>query len=372
MATRAFAAGQFARPQRPRGRRDGRRLRRQRLVRRADARRRGRARRWRPRERPLLRRGELLRRRPARRSSPGRDRQQGLDRHQLVGRADVRRRRRRALPTIDQASWTPTRPSSSRAPSRASASTSPPATTATTSRPGATSIPTTRPATLGDLGRRHLASRSARTTRASGETGWGTTKYGLSANGKSWVQRRRVPLRRGRRLQPGLPAARGTRTASSRQPGAAPSRTSRMDADPTTGMLVGETQNFALPSASGRPASTTASTASAARASPRRSWPASRPSPSREPDGRIGFANPLHLLRSRRHVRTGERVLRRHAAGRPRQRPRRLRERHQRRRRHVFSVRTFDEDTSLTTARAGTTSPASAASPRATSFFFFF
>ncbi len=80
------------------------------------------------------------------------------------------------------------------------------------------------------------------------ETGWGTEKYGLSSDGSSWVLT--VPFLYGAgggisQLFP-LP---------SYQRGIVPRGTTGrgvpdvgMDADPTTGMLVGETQNFSLPS----------------------------------------------------------------------------------------------------------------------------
>ena len=83
------------------------------------------------------------------------------------------------------------------------------------------------------------------------ETGWGTTKYSLSASGKSWAK-------------PGEfhgGAGGGYSQVFSRpwyQDGVVPSNTSgravpdiAMDADPTTGMLVGETQSFPLASVFG-------------------------------------------------------------------------------------------------------------------------
>jgi len=85
------------------------------------------------------------------------------------------------------------------------------------------------------------------------ETGWGTEKYGLSSNGSSWVQT--VPFLYGAGggisqvfplpwYQRGI-VPRGTTGRAVPDVG--------MDADPTTGMLVGETQNFSLPSRFGPP-----------------------------------------------------------------------------------------------------------------------
>ena len=80
------------------------------------------------------------------------------------------------------------------------------------------------------------------------ETGWGTEKYGLSTDGTSWEQT--VPF---------LYGAGGGISQIFPEPwyqqGVVPRGTSGravpdvgMDADPTTGMLVGETQSFSLPS----------------------------------------------------------------------------------------------------------------------------
>ena len=80
------------------------------------------------------------------------------------------------------------------------------------------------------------------------ETGWGTEKYGLSTGGTSWEQT--VPF---------LYGAGGGISQIFPEPwyqqGVVPRGTSGravpdvgMDADPTTGMLVGETQSFSLPS----------------------------------------------------------------------------------------------------------------------------
>jgi subtilase family serine protease len=83
------------------------------------------------------------------------------------------------------------------------------------------------------------------------ETGWGTSLYGLSDNGKSWVK-------------PGEfhgGAGGGFSQVFARpwyQDGVVPAKTKgravpdiSMEADPTTGMLVGETQAFSLPSVFG-------------------------------------------------------------------------------------------------------------------------
>ena len=80
------------------------------------------------------------------------------------------------------------------------------------------------------------------------ETGWGTSRYGLSTDGSSWVQT--VPFLYGAGggisqvfplpwYQRGI-VPRGTTGRAVPDVG--------MDADPTTGMLIGETQNFSLPS----------------------------------------------------------------------------------------------------------------------------
>ena len=91
-------------------------------------------------------------------------------------------------------------------------------------------------------------SRSTTATTAPFETGWGTEKYGLSSDGSSWNLT--VPFLYGAGggistifpepwYQRGIVAPRATGRAV---PDVG------MDADPTTGMLVGETQNFSLPS----------------------------------------------------------------------------------------------------------------------------
>jgi subtilase family serine protease len=80
------------------------------------------------------------------------------------------------------------------------------------------------------------------------ETGWGTERYGLSSDGSSWVQN--VPFLYGAGggisqifptpwYQRGI-VPRGTTGRGVPDVG--------MDADPTTGMLIGETQDFSLPS----------------------------------------------------------------------------------------------------------------------------
>ena len=80
------------------------------------------------------------------------------------------------------------------------------------------------------------------------ETGWGTEKYNLTADGSSWTQT--VPFLYG--------SGGGFSQVFPRpwyQNGVVPSDTSgravpdiSMDGDPTTGMLIGETQHFSLPS----------------------------------------------------------------------------------------------------------------------------
>ena len=82
------------------------------------------------------------------------------------------------------------------------------------------------------------------------ETGWGTQKYSLSANGKSWTPIADDPFLYG--------AGGGYSEVFDRpwyQIGVVSKKTTgraipdvAMDADPTTGMLVGETQSFPLPS----------------------------------------------------------------------------------------------------------------------------
>ena len=99
------------------------------------------------------------------------------------------------------------------------------------------------------------------------ETGWGTEKYGLSSDGSSWVQT--VPFLYGAgggisqvfpepAYQRGI-VPRGTTGRAVPDVG--------MDADPTTGMLVGETQNFSLPSRSPRPTRVDGGSASPTRSS---------------------------------------------------------------------------------------------------------
>ena len=125
------------------------------------------------------------------------------------------------------------------------------------------------------------------------ETGWGTALYALKpTNGKSWVN-------------PGAfhgGAGGGISQVFGRpwyQDGVVPDAKGRavpdiaMDADPTTGMLVGETQNFPLASAFGpagihygeyRIGGTSLALAAVRRGAGRRAGL-----------GRIGFANPKHL-----------------------------------------------------------------------------
>ena len=127
-------------------------------------------------------------------------------------------------------------------------------------------LPDRRP--LGDLGRRHVdRHRQGQHAHLRDRLGHDA----LRARGRTarrWAKPGAFHGGAGGGFSADLRAARGTRTASSRRtPAAAPFRTSAMDADPTTGMLVGETQTFPLASASARRACTTASTASAARAS---------------------------------------------------------------------------------------------------------
>jgi subtilase family serine protease len=80
------------------------------------------------------------------------------------------------------------------------------------------------------------------------ETGWGTERYGLSADGSSWVQTASFLYGAGGGISQVFPTPwyqrgivpRGTTGRAVPDVG--------MDADPTTGMLIGETQNFSLPS----------------------------------------------------------------------------------------------------------------------------
>ena len=88
------------------------------------------------------------------------------------------------------------------------------------------------------------------------ETGWGTDKYTLGSDGKSWVP-----------IDPFDPFLYGSGGGYSQifarpsyQRGVVPSGTTgravpdvAMDGDPTTGMLIGETQDFSLPSRFGPP-----------------------------------------------------------------------------------------------------------------------
>ena len=167
------------------------------------------------------------------------------------------------------------------------------------------------------------------------ETGWGTTTLLARRRRRVLGPARHLPLRRRRRLQPRLPApVVPGRRRPRRARRAVPSRTSRWTAIRPPACSSARRRHSPR-ERSARPASTTASTASAARASPRRSWRVCRPSP--QGSGRLGFANPTDLPPREGRER---RVLRRDRSGRRRQRPRRLRQRHQPRRRHHL----FGED----------------------------
>ena len=93
--------------------------------------------------------------------------------------------------------------------------------------------------------RRHLAPASTRTATCACQTGWGTNKYALSTDGQSWVQT--VPFLYGAGGGYSL-AVQPARLPERRRPdairSAAPCRTSALDADPNTGMLIGETQTL--------------------------------------------------------------------------------------------------------------------------------
>ena len=119
-------------------------------------------------------------------------------------------------------------------------------------------IRTCRRATLGHpVGGTSLAI-DRRSNRAF-ETGWGTAKCALGRRHRAGPAHRSVPVRRGRRLSARSSPSRGTSSGvvgRDTRPAAARCPTSAMDADPTTGMLVGETQNFPLAEhlrAGGRP-----------------------------------------------------------------------------------------------------------------------
>ena len=197
------------------------------------------------------------------------------------------------------------------------------------------------------------------------ETGWGTTLYALADNGKSWVKPGRVPRRRGRRLQPGLPPPVVPGRASSRQhqgprrpghrawtpirPPACSSARRRTSRSPSVfgpaGIHYGEYRiggtSLASPLMAGVQAVAQGS-------------------------GRLGFANPriYHLARVSATPPEATRVLRREPSGRRRQRPCRLRQR----RSTPTTAPSSRCARSTRTARsrrraAGTTSPASARRP---------
>ena len=189
------------------------------------------------RQRPLLRAREL----PRRRSRHARSAQL-VDENKVawsrnsygelrVGRSRRRRRRLRA-----------DRPAGRAAGHQASCS--PRATTATRSPTPASSRPTTRPPTRTSPRSAARPPRSTPTGTLAFQTGWGTQKYSLSADGKTW-DAPGVPLRPGGGYsalfnRPDLPERRGAGPA---RPGRAVPDVA-LDADPTTGMLVGETQTF--------------------------------------------------------------------------------------------------------------------------------
>ena len=157
--------------------------------------------------------------------------------------------------------------------SRASASTSPPVTTATRPRGDAATAAGRLPgvAPVGDRGRRHEPRRSARTTTTCSRPAGAPARRPARPTARRGIRpARRLPLRLAAAARAGCSPSRPTRTASSPTALAAHGGRGRvvpdiaMDGDPNTGMLVGETQTF--PDGSVR----TASTASAARACPRR------------------------------------------------------------------------------------------------------
>ena len=134
------------------------------------------------------------------------------------------------------------------------------------------------------------------------ETGWGTEKYGLSGDGSSWNLT--VPFLYG--------SGGGYSQVFSRplyQRGVVPSGTSgravpdvAMDGDPTTGMLIGETQNFSLPSRFG-PAGVHYGEYRVGGTSLSSPLFAGVQAVAQSGVGRrIGFANPFIYLASRGHV----------------------------------------------------------------------
>ena len=73
-------------------------------------------------------------------------------------------------------------------------------------------------------------------------TGWGTSKYGLSTDGSSWVQT--VPFLYGAGGGASLVFSQPSYQAGTTPAGSRGVPDVAMDADPTTGMLVGQTQTF--------------------------------------------------------------------------------------------------------------------------------
>jgi len=84
------------------------------------------------------------------------------------------------------------------------------------------------------------------------ETGWGTEKYGLSSDGSAWNLTVPFLYGAGGGISQIFPEPAYQRGIVGHVTGRAVPDVA-MDADPTTGMLVGETQNFSLPSRFGPP-----------------------------------------------------------------------------------------------------------------------
>ncbi len=82
------------------------------------------------------------------------------------------------------------------------------------------------------------------------ETGWGTEKYGLSSDGTSWALTVPFLYGAGGGISQVFPEPAYQRGIVGHVTGRAVPDVG-MDADPTTGMLVGQTQNFSLPSTFG-------------------------------------------------------------------------------------------------------------------------
>ena len=82
------------------------------------------------------------------------------------------------------------------------------------------------------------------------ETGWGTEKYGLSSDGTSWTLTVPFLYGAGGGISQVFPEPAYQRGIVGHVTGRAVPDVG-MDADPTTGMLVGQTQNFSLPSTFG-------------------------------------------------------------------------------------------------------------------------